>query len=550
MSGYESMREGRADMNADVVQLSSNRATAEPGTRIGAYVLDSLTTGLYRYPFDAVREYVANARDSIVEAIGRELITAREGRIKLSINTAERSLSIRDSGVGIDAAHARRRLIDVGMSSKSLADPKKNAKNIGFRGIGRLGGIAYCRTLEFRTSAVGEAVETIVRIDCRAFKAGIDSARTNPYLEAAALLDSCVTVETDTAKKDEHWFEVRMLDVAPSVSEFLDVDKLNDYLCQSAPVGTDNQRWMLQGEIDKFTAANDFSVPVVNIVIWLDGKQSRVVWRPYKSTYHTSGGKDRKKIDIGGVGFIEPTKPGLGYWGWYGVSGLEGQIDDQVAAGIRIRMHGMGFGDAAIMSGIFRESAISSERFNGWYIGEIHITDPAVIPNARRDGFEETEAWAAIRADIVSHARTLSSACHRASTARNASASKAKLIVDGVDAKTGVLLKTGIASEGKRGEVIKSIEDTAAALERLKARTSDETEAEGIDRELERLRATADKVRDTKAFASSELEVGMDRGQKALLRKILGALQDTLDEATFTTAYAAIGKALKAKRKK
>jgi len=543
------MPEGIADMAAEMEQPASGGAGTEPGTRIGAYVLDSLTSGLYALPFDAVREYVANARDSIVEAIGSGLINAHEGRIRISIDTTGRSLSIRDSGVGIATAHARRRLIDVGMSSKSLADPK-NAKNIGFRGIGRLGGIAYCRTLEFRTSAAGETVEAVVRIDCRAVKAGIESARTNPSLEAAALLDSCVTVETETAKRDEHWFEVRMLDIVPSVNEFLDVDALDAYLCQSAPVGMDTHRWMLQGEIDKHMAAKGFMVPVVKIVIALDGRQSREVFRPYKSTYHTSGGKDRKRIDIGSVAFIEPTKPGLGYWGWYGVSGLEGQIDDQVAAGIRIRMHGMGFGNAAIMAGIFRLSAPSSERFNGWYIGEIHITDPAVVPNARRDGFEETEAWSAIRDDLVIHARALSSACHKASTARNASAAKAKLIVDSMAEKTDILLKTGIASEGKRGEVLKGIEDTAAALQRRKGRASDDAEAEGIDRELERLRNAADRVRDTKAYASSDLEIGMSRDQKTLLRKILGALQETLDDAMFATAYAAIGKALKAKRKK
>jgi len=545
MSGRKRLQDGGTDMVvAD--QITSTEAGTEPGTRIGAYVLDSLTSGLYALPFDSVREYIANARDSIVEAISRELITAREGRIKVSVNTTNRSLSIRDSGVGITAAHARRKLIDVGMSSKSLVD-SMNSKNVGFRGIGRLGGIAYCRILEFRTSAAGEAVETIVRIDCRAVKEGIESARTNPSLEAATLLNSCVTVETEVASRDDHWFEVRMLGIAPSVNEFLDVDQLSAYLCQSAPVGMDTHRWMYQGEIDKYTGPKGFSVPTVIIVIFLDGKQSREVFRPYKTTYYTS---DRKRIDIADVKFIEPTKPDLGYWGWYGVSGLEGQIDDRIAAGIRVRMHGMGLGDASIMSGIFREAAQSSERFNSWYIGEIHIFDPSVIPNARRDGFEETDAWFTIRNDLVIHARTLSSACHKASVARNASAKKAKSIVDGVTEKANLFLKTGIASEEKRNEFLKGIEDTASTLERIKGRAPAKDEADGIDKELARLLATADKLRDTKAYASSDLEVGMSRDEKSLLRKILAALQETLDGATFAKAYEAIGKRLNSKQKK
>lgn len=532
-------------MAAETDQSPSVGSGTDQGARIGAFVLDSLTNGLYVVPLDTVREYVANARDSIVEAIRQKLITDREGRITLAIDTGSRTLSIKDSGVGILSDHARRRLIDVGMSSKSAE--RGDGRNIGFRGIGRLGGIAYCQTLEFRTSSAGEPVETVVRFDCQAVEKGISTAGATPSLEAGALLDSCVAFESIPAKKDDHFFEVRMIGIKPSVGEFLDVAALNSYLCQSAPVGMDTQRWMLQGEIDRRAANSGLSVPVVKIVIERNKQQSKEIFRPYKSTYHTA---KKGRIDIGGVKFIEPTKPGLGYWGWYGVSNLAGQIDDPVAAGIRIRMQGMGFGGPDLMATIFRMAAVTSERFNGWYIGEIHITDPAVIPNARRDGFEETEAWVAIRNDLVVHARALSGACHKASTARNASASKAKSIVDGVAEKAGLLRKTGIASEGKRDEVLKDIEDTAATLERIKGRAPEDEEVEGIERELERLRAAADQVRDNKNYASSELETGMDRGQKALLRKILEALQDTLDDATFAKAYEAIGKRLKAKRKK
>lgn len=532
-------------MAAETALLPSVGSGADRGARIGAFVLDSLTNGLYVVPLDTVREYVANARDSIVEAIRQKLITDREGRIALAIDTGSRTLSIKDSGVGIPSGHARRRLIDVGMSSKSAK--RDDGRNIGFRGIGRLGGIAYCRTLELRTSSAGEPVETVVRFDCQAVEKGISTAGANPSLEAGALLDSCVAFESNSAKMDDHFFEVRMIGIKPSVDDFLDVTALNSYLCQSAPVGMDTQRWMLQGEIDRRAANNGLSVPVVKIVIERNKQQSKEIFRPYKSTYHTA---KKGRIDIGGVKFIEPTKPGLGYWGWYGVSNLAGQIDDPIAAGIRIRMQGMGFGGPDLMAAIFRMAAVTSERFNGWYIGEIHITDPAVIPNARRDGFEETEAWVSIREDLVIHARVLSGACHKASTARNASANRAKSIVDDVEEKTCLLRKTGIASEGKRDEVLKGIEGTAAVLERLKGRASGNDEAQGIDRQLERLRAAGEQVRDNRNFASSELEAGMDRGQKALLRKILAALQDTLDDATFIKAYEAIGKRLKAKRNK
>ena len=76
--------------------------------KVGAFVLETLTTGMYTDPFDCIREYIQNASDSIFNAERFSQLEKNNGRIEVSINPQKRTLSIRDNGVGIgpdDLAH-------------------------------------------------------------------------------------------------------------------------------------------------------------------------------------------------------------------------------------------------------------------------------------------------------------------------------------------------------------------------------------------------------------------------------------------------------------
>ncbi len=140
--------------------------------KVGAYVLESLTTGMYTQPLDAIREYVQNAMDSIRMAEHEKLLPALSGRIDIEVSKPNRRFVIRDNGMGIPTAEVQTRLLNVGMSNKELG------KSAGFRGIGRLAGMAYCRQLTFRTSAAGEDRVSELVIDCAKLRAAlVPSAR-------------------------------------------------------------------------------------------------------------------------------------------------------------------------------------------------------------------------------------------------------------------------------------------------------------------------------------------------------------------------------------
>src|ERR1700684_2915492 len=110
--------------------------------RIGKDVIEILTSGMYVSPVTIYREYIQNAADSIDAARSEGILSSRSrGRVAVELDHATRSERIRDNGVAIAASAALSTLLSVG------ASPKRGTQARGFRGVGRLSGLAYCREI-------------------------------------------------------------------------------------------------------------------------------------------------------------------------------------------------------------------------------------------------------------------------------------------------------------------------------------------------------------------------------------------------------------------
>ncbi len=97
---------------------------------------------MYVDPLSIYREYVQNSADAIQEARQVGLLEGEEpGRIDISVDFDTRTILLRDNGAGIPADSAAQRLLAIG------ASPKRGTRARGFRGIGRLAGLAYCQEL-------------------------------------------------------------------------------------------------------------------------------------------------------------------------------------------------------------------------------------------------------------------------------------------------------------------------------------------------------------------------------------------------------------------
>ena len=132
---------------------------------VGKNILDNLTTGMYSDSKVIYREYIQNACDQIDKAMKYGLMGDGDGCIEITIDQKKRNISIYDNATGVTKADFIENLGDIANSNKELGEDK------GFRGIGRLCGLAYCKTLKFITSAKGESISSIMICDAQKMRA-------------------------------------------------------------------------------------------------------------------------------------------------------------------------------------------------------------------------------------------------------------------------------------------------------------------------------------------------------------------------------------------
>ena len=105
----------------------------------GKFLLEILTTGMYSNPMHVYREYIQNSTDSIDKAVASGVISSSVAAIHIQIDGAKQRIIIHDNGYGIPADKTREILLSIGESDKNGMDER------GFRGIGRLAGLAYAK---------------------------------------------------------------------------------------------------------------------------------------------------------------------------------------------------------------------------------------------------------------------------------------------------------------------------------------------------------------------------------------------------------------------
>lgn len=103
---------------------------------VGAGILNIITESLYDNPIVVFREYVQNSMDSILKKDCQDCY-------EIKIWCEDNNLFFLDNGQGIDTNAFLNEMKKIGGSSK------KKQKNLGYKGIGRLSGVPYCKKLYF-----------------------------------------------------------------------------------------------------------------------------------------------------------------------------------------------------------------------------------------------------------------------------------------------------------------------------------------------------------------------------------------------------------------
>jgi molecular chaperone HtpG len=183
---------------------------------------------MYREPESCYREYIQNAVDSLDTALSVGIMQAEEFRIEIIVDGTKKEISIRDNGTGIEKDLVRKTVLDIGNSSKS------HTLNRGFRGIGRLGGLSYCKKLSFCTTALGDSQKTLVTFDCEKLKSLLVPGQVIEY-NLQSVIEAVTDIKVMQEYTSAHYFIVTMEGV-DDITSLLDLETVKDYISQVAPI--------------------------------------------------------------------------------------------------------------------------------------------------------------------------------------------------------------------------------------------------------------------------------------------------------------------------
>jgi molecular chaperone HtpG len=338
--------------------------------KAGMYLLETLTSGMYNDPLSIYREYIQNSVDAIDTSSSKE-----SKSVHITIDPFIRSITIFDNGSGIPIKNAASILSGIGNSNKAGTDLR------GFRGIGRLGGIAFSDNVSFRTKSENDNAEIIQKWDCIKLRNLLSNPK-NSSMPLQELFDQITTIEKNKSIDiSKSYFEVKLEGVSSFRNYLFDIKKIREYISKVCPVDYSPETFTFRKEINKYLKSN---VKAYNSYpVYLNGKQ---IYKPYN---------DNVKVTKSGFDKIEDIEyltikdyDDIFAYGWIGKRqeflGSINKGDD--SSGIQVRSGNILLGDSHLLDRCFKE-----ERFNSYMVGELHIVHPELIPNSRRDGFVDND---------------------------------------------------------------------------------------------------------------------------------------------------------------
>ena len=189
---------------------------------IGTGILGLVTVAMYQNPLAIYREYLQNSADAVAGTGVSE-----QGKVEIAIEPSGRRVRIRDNGPGLSYSDALHELIPIGRSNK------QRGRDRGFRGIGRLAGLAFAESVTFLTRACGD--DPVTRVTWSG--SGL-SSHTATESEVADVLRKSVSVtKSHGSEYPGHFFEVQMDGVARhAAGTLLNRDAVRRYVSEVCPV--------------------------------------------------------------------------------------------------------------------------------------------------------------------------------------------------------------------------------------------------------------------------------------------------------------------------
>lgn len=368
---------------------------------IGKDILELLSSSMYVDPMAMYREYVQNSSDAIDLARDAGASECR-GVVHIAIDSLNRSIVIRDDGIGIGVDEFSQRLMAIGGSKKRGTSAR------GFRGVGRLAGLAFAQEVIFRSRQPGERTVHELLWSGRDVRAML---RSNETRDLHDIVTKSVQIrEVSAGGWPDRFFEVELRGVIRHRDDrLLNQEAVFNYLAQVAPVPF-HPEFQFGEQITSLLQTHGITTGSIDIEIEGCGR----VYRPHRD--RIAVGKTSETAFQELTTICTPGRDGgTAAVTWVLHSDYRGALPSgSLIDGWRFRVGDIQIGSNDLLLPLFPEP-----RFNSWCVGETHILDSRILPNGRRDHFEQSAFYLDLINHLAPHAREIAQRCRASSIRRN-----------------------------------------------------------------------------------------------------------------------------------
>lgn len=340
-------------------------------SKIGKRQMLQYMGGMYENSLVVYREYLGNACDAVEEALRLNIIPNRKhANIAVTIDNYNKCISIHDVGIGIARANIGPYLVDIASSDKY----KKNL--VGRFGIGRLNGAKYCDRIVYETSFNGEDIKSTLIWDvAEARKLCDDDAED---LDATQIIDRVTHLLPEEPEDiNAHYCKVTLENV--NDSHLMDEEAVRQYVSEIVSVD-----YSLEFKDNAISPALDqpFNAGYAQRFNDLWVYEVTVNNHPIEKTYRSEFNDKHLGVIQCFTLIDDKTHEELG-WGWFALNRTAEQLNDLPFSFIRARHHNFQIGDRSLLTDYHKNNTAAN-----YVVGELHVTNPNIMPTGSRDGFE------------------------------------------------------------------------------------------------------------------------------------------------------------------
>ena len=237
---------------------------------MGLRLLETLTSALYEDPIVFFREYVQNSAD----AFTRHPVT--NARIDDKIDKKNKKIVFLDNGYGIP----KKDFIDK-MTSIGKSDKNKAIDQIGFRGIGRLAAMPFCKELIFKNKVENEEEIQVFSWDGEKYNTLLSQSETDD-LESAIEQITQKSVLKYEGNISDHFFKVELVSYRTEIEELVNGKDFKQKLSRLLPLkyaDSFEAKKAIHNHYKKFMGE---SLEKYEFDVYLDDDQ---LYKPYSETH-------------------------------------------------------------------------------------------------------------------------------------------------------------------------------------------------------------------------------------------------------------------------